>query len=236
MWELKHGLEELARPGRCSEEGVAYGPCLLLSRECGSGGSEIARRVARRLRWHIFDREILEEIAKLAHAEARCDRSSEDEKTPEGWRDGGEGELKPEDIGYEIYLRHLRQVVRTLAHQGNVVILGRGAQYLLPTACSLHVRVLAPMETRVRRVAQTTGLTPEEARCNIERFDADRAVFIQKSFQRDIYSALNYDLVINTGELSLEAAEEMVVVALGHKLGIRPQNGETQRRVVLSHF
>ncbi len=220
-WELRHRLQELTRPGRCMKEGIAYGPCLLVSRECGSGGSRIAGLAAERLGWQVFDREILDQIAQLAHVRRQL-LETVDEKTRQAWGDGCEPELKPEDIGYEMYLRCLRQVVLTLGHHGDVVIVGRGAQYLLPSRCSLRVRVVAPLEARIRRVTQSNGLTAEGAHRFIQNFDADRAAFIRQSFQRDASSALNYDLVINTGEISLEAAAEMVVFVLGHKLGMRP--------------
>ena len=46
MWEAKDHLEDAERrPGRCKEGGVSYGPCLLISRECGSGGNSVARLV-----------------------------------------------------------------------------------------------------------------------------------------------------------------------------------------------
>jgi cytidylate kinase len=204
------------------EDGIAYGPCLLVSRECGSGGTRIARLAGARLGWQVFDREILDQIAQLAQVRKQL-LGTVDENTRLAWDNGWQPELAPEDIGYEAYLRYLRQVVLTLGHHGDVVILGRGAQYLLPSRCSLRVRVVAPLEARIRRITQSDGLTAEEAHRYIQKFDADRTAFVRQSFQRDASSALNYDLVINMGEISLEAAVEMVVMALGHKLGIRPQ-------------
>lgn len=221
-WELKHRLEELSRPGRWLEEGVAYGPCLLVSRECGSGGGHIARLAAERLGWQVFDREILDEIAKMAPVRRRL-LETVNAQTRAHWDEHWPVELRPEDIGYEAYLRCLRQVVLALGHHGDVVLVGRGAQYLLPARCGLRVRVVAPLEARIRRLTQADGHTPEEALRYLQQFDAERAAFIRQSFQREAGNALNYDLVINTGDINLEAAAELVVLALGHKLGVRPQ-------------
>jgi hypothetical protein len=204
------------------EDGVAYGPCLLVSRECGSGGSRIARLAGEKLEWEVFDREILDQIAKMAPVRQQL-LETVSAQTRARWGTQWPAELEPEDIGYETYLRCLREVVLTLGHHGDVVLVGRGAQYLLPALCALRVRVVAPLEVRIRRLAQGDGRTPEEALHYIQKFDADRAAFIRQSFQRDASCALNYDLVINTGDISLEAAAEMVVMALGHKLGVRPQ-------------
>ncbi|HWI58581.1 MAG TPA: hypothetical protein VNZ22_15250, partial [Bacillota bacterium] len=56
-------------------------------------------------------------------------------------------------------------------------------------------------------------------RC-VQKFDADRTAFVRNTFQRDAAAPLNYDLVINTGEMSLEAAAEMVMVGLKRKLSV----------------
>ncbi len=228
-WNLKRRLEDLGqRPGRYLADDVAYGPCLLVSRECGSGGGRLARLAGQRLGWQVFDREILDQIAQLAQVRVQL-LASVDERTRAIWGDGWRPELAPEDVGWEPYLRYLRQVVMTLGHQGDVVILGRGAAFLLPSRCALRVRVVAPVASRVQRVAEGARLSPEEAQRYVLKFDADRADFIRKSFQREAGSPQNYDLVINTGEIGLEAALELVLAALRHKLGVQA-TGAVRRR------
>jgi hypothetical protein len=223
LWELRRRLEDVGqRPGRCLAGSVAYGPCLLLSRERGSGGGGVARLVGERLGWHVFDREVLDEIAQLAHVRQQVVESVEDEPCSDrekAWRP----ELEPEDIGYEHYLRHLRQVVLTLGHHGDVVILGRGAQYLLPAQSALRVRIVAPLELRVRRLAERDHVPLLEAEAHVLKFDAGRSEFIRKCFQRDPNSPLDYDLIVNTGEIRPEAAAELVILALRDKLDVRPQ-------------
>ena len=124
-----------------------------------------------------------------------------------------------DDLADERYLRHLRQVVIALAHHGNVVMVGRGAQIFLPSKCYLSVRLVAPMDLRVQRVAERKNLSPEQARSMIEQIEADRAAFIYKHFKKNAASPLNYDLTINTGEISLHSASEIILSALQMKLG-----------------
>ncbi len=223
--EIKRRLEDVGlRRGRYLEGVVAYGPCLLLSRERGSGGSSVARLVSEPLGWPVFDREVLDDIAELAHVRQPMLESVEDETCSDrekAWRP----ELEPEDIGQEHYLQYLRQVVLTLGHHGDVVILGRGAQYLLPAQSALRVRVVAPLELRVRRLAERDQVPLLEAETHILKFDASRADFIRKCFQRDPNSPLDYDLIINTGEIRLETAAELVLLALRDKLDVRPRKG-----------
>jgi hypothetical protein len=222
LWELRSRLEDLgSRSGRCLEGHVAYGPCLLVSRERGSAGSLVARQAAERLGWHVFDREIVDEIAQLAHVRQRLVETV-DAETRSKWKGAWQPELKPDDIGYEQYLGCLRQVVLSLGHHGDVVILGRGAQYLLPAQCGLRVRIVAPLELRVTRVRESGKVPLPEAQALVQEFDANQKDFIKRCFQRDSNSALNYDLVVNTGEITVEAAVAIVLLAMGHKLGVWP--------------
>lgn len=222
LWELKRRLADIGkRPGRCMEGHVAYGPCLLVSRERGSGGGCIAGLVAERLGWHVFDREIVDEIAQLAHVREQL-LNSLDKETRSHMEDTWRPELKPSDIGYEKYLRGLRQVVLTLGHHGDVVLLGRGAQFLLPAQCALRVRVVAPLDLRVRRVVETEKVPAAEAQAYVQGFDSDQADFIQKCFQGEANSALNYDLIVNTEAISMEGAAELVLSAMRDKLGVQP--------------
>jgi hypothetical protein len=222
MWELKRRLQDVgSRPGRCLEGNVAYGPCLLVSRQRGSGGGRVAHLAGERLGWHVFDREIVDEIAQLARVRQQL-MQSVDAETRANWEDAWRPELQPEDIGCEQYLRCLRQVVLALGHHGDVVILGRGAQHLLPAQCALRVRVAAPFELRVRRVAESHKVPLPEAQAHVQEFDASRADFIKKSFQRDPNSALDYDLIVNTENITVEAAVEIVLLAMRDKLGVLP--------------
>lgn len=220
LWGLKHQIEELMRPGRCIEQGVAYGPCLLVSRQYGSGGGELSRRAAESLGWQVYDREILDEIAKVAKVRSKL-LEAVDERTREIWGDGWRPELAPENLGYEGYLRDLRKVVLTLGHHGDTVIVGRGAAFLLPSRCSLRVRVIAPLELRVQRVSKAGKLSSAEALRRVRECDADRSEFVRKAFQVDAGSPLGYDLVINTGELSLEAGVKLVLLAMEDKLHLQ---------------
>jgi len=75
----------------------------------------------------------------------------------------------------------------------------------------------------VKRVVEQEKLPVLEAQARVEKCDADRTQFVQKSFGRDPNSPMNYDLVINTGDITAEAASEMVLIAMKSKLGVHPR-------------
>lgn len=223
LWEFKQRMEDVSRrPGRCLVQTVAYGPCLLVSRERGSGGDQLAHLIGERMGWQVFDREVVDEIAQRAHVRQQVIETV-DEQVRSTWSNGPSPELAPEDIGREEFLRHLRQVLLALGHHGDVVILGRGAEYVLPAECALRVRLVAPFELRVRRLAERGRLSPEQAKAHVQQFDSDRAAFAHKSFQCKAGWPLNYDVLINTGEIGMEAAVNIVLTALRGKLGVHPQ-------------
>lgn len=220
LWELKRRLLDLGqRPGRCLVNGIAYGPCLLISRQRGSGGDHLARAIGERLGWQVFDREILDEIAQLAQVRTQV-MDSVDKATRGKWENGWAPELQPEDIGLESYLRFLRDVVLTLGHHGDVVILGRGSQFLLPAACALRVRLVAPLEARVHRKCGSGGGREDEVRQHIQKVDVERSTFTRRCFRQDIDSPLAYDIVLNTGEINVDGAIEIVLQGMRLKLGV----------------
>ncbi|HEV2328915.1 MAG TPA: cytidylate kinase-like family protein [Verrucomicrobiae bacterium] len=220
MVDIRRRLEErVPQPGRyITYEGIAFGPCLLISRECGSGGSLMAQLAGDRLGWNVFDATIVDEIARSAHVHQRLVQSV-DEHVHSNWEQTLR-DLFSDDLSDEGYLRHLQEVLMTLGHHGNVVIVGRGAKYLLPSQCAVRVRLVAPLETRAKRVAERQKLPMEVAKSKVREIDKERAAFARKVFQKDIGSALYHDLIINTSKFDEGQASDLVLDAVKQKLGV----------------
>jgi hypothetical protein len=209
------------RPGRGEEGNLSYGPYALISREKGAGGNSIAQLVGKQLGWQVFDDRIVDEIAQKARVSRRLIESL-DERDQATIRDIIGQLLNPQDLGTSGYLAYLKEIVLTLGHQGDVVIVGHAAEYILPSQFGLNVRVVAPIEARVQRIADKTGLSLEAARVEIERTDRERVKSVRRNFGgQNVIDPLNHDLTINTASLSIEAAAEIVITALQRKPGIR---------------
>ena len=220
---LKDNLKDAApQAGSCLVGDISYGPCLLVSREYGCGGGVIARRVAESLGWNVFDREIVDKIAQIGHFRQRLVESV-DERVRTYWERTWRELLTDDNLGDDKYLRYLRQLVLSLGHHGRVVIVGRGAQFILPPACALRVRVVAPLEIRIAEVSERENLSADQAKVKIHQFDAARRNFVWSVFNRLADSNIIHDLVINTGEISIHGVSEIVLAALREKLGVCPQ-------------
>ncbi|MGB7745757.1 MAG: cytidylate kinase-like family protein [Verrucomicrobiia bacterium] len=208
------------RPGRGKEGDLFYGPYLTVSREKGAGGNAVAQLVGRRLGWQVFDNEIVDEIAKKAHIRRQLIESL-DERDQATIQDMIGQLMNLQEIDTLGYLDYLKQVVLTLGHQGNVVIVGHAARFILPAQFGLSVRMVAPIEVRTRRIADKARLSLKAARVEIERIDRERVKSVRRHFGHDVTAPLNHDLIINTAALSVEAAAEVVITALQQKLGVR---------------
>jgi cytidylate kinase len=109
------------------------------------------------------------------------------------------------------------KVIGTIEKHDQAVIVGRGANFILPPDKRLSVRLVAPLETRVKNVAKDFNVGTEEARRRVIRADSDRRAFIRKYFNSDIENPLNYDMVLNTGTLSIGTAMEAIKRAMDQK-------------------
>lgn len=220
MSNVRERLAEVpSRVGQyVTEDGTIYGPCLLVSRECGSGGGLVARQAGDLLGWNVFDARIVDEIARNAHVQQRVVQDV-DEHVHSGW-ERTLREFLPDDLADEKYFHHLREAILTLGRHGNVVIVGRGAQYVLPQQCAVRVRIVAPLEERAKRVAERRNISLDEARAQVWAIDKQRGEFVWKIFRKEAGSPLNQDIMINTGEVGIETAVKIVIAVLQVKLGV----------------
>jgi len=220
-WEMERQRQkQQERPGRGKLGRIYFGPYLLISREKGAGGRQVANLLGQRLGWQVFDRQIVDAVAERAQIRQQLIENL-DERTRGGLEEFLRHVLTRE-IGSTDYLLHLRQVLLTLGQQGDVVIVGRGAEHILPYPFGLRTRLVAPFDVRVERIARAEGLEPEAARGIIGKVDQERKDFIHSHFQQDARDPLSYDLVVNTGSLSVEGTAEIVLAALKQKLGVAP--------------
>jgi cytidylate kinase len=113
------------------------------------------------------------------------------------------------------YLQHLMKVIGTIAKHGRAVIVGRGANFILPPGRQFRVRVTAPQKLRIERVAREFNIPQDEAKRRVIRTESERKAFIRKYFNSDIADPVNYDLTLNSEILSIDHAVNLISAALG---------------------
>ena len=188
-------------------------PVITLSTEPGSGGHIIAGIVAEQLNISLYDRDIIRAIAESAKASEAVIASMEKERLS-AMEDFIASLMDDKYLWRGLYLTHLVKVVSAIASHGNAFIVGRGANFILPAADCLRLRVIAPLEQRIAHVAQRFGVSEEEARRRVVNREKARNNFIRQAYNADGRNPQHYDLVLNTHSLSVEECAGAIVGAV----------------------
>jgi len=177
-------------------------PLITISRQLGSLGTEITHLLSKEFNCPFLDKESLEE-AFGGYGIPRESVERFDEKKPGFW------DLFKTDKAH--YLHFMKGAILDFTRKGNGIILGRGGQVLLGDLPGvLHVRVIAPMETRKKRIMKRMGCDEQNAERILENSDYERSGF-HKFFFGVNWEDLNlYDLVINTGSFSAETSSKLI--------------------------
>jgi len=184
-------------------------PVITISREPGSGGRIVATELGKKLGLDVFHQEIINEMAESAQVSSRI-LESLDEKGLSVLDEWITSLVDKQHLWPDQYLRHLMKVIGTIGKHGSAVIVGRGANFVLPSGGRIRVRIVAPLDVRIENVSSNFGVSAEDAKRRIIRTESQRRAFIRKYFNADITDPINYDLVLNTGTLSIEAAANAI--------------------------
>ncbi|HEX7797717.1 MAG TPA: cytidylate kinase-like family protein [Vicinamibacterales bacterium] len=179
-----------------------------IDREYGSGANVIAKRLADRLGWKLWDQLLTNEVARLA----RCERSQvanrEERMDPLYYRflksflrGSFEGSLNVNRLNLldaDTIFRLTWRIVTAASEEGNAVIVGRGSPFFLENRPdAFHVFIYAPYEDKVRRLI-SGGTEPNEAARLVDTVDNDRADFIKRYFDKEWPDRHLYHLMINS--------------------------------------
>jgi len=180
---------------------------LTLARELGAGDTGFAPTLAARLGLRVYDRDLLEqEAVRLGVPEAELERI--DEK-PAGLFE----RFRPGSL-YQRYSEALGQLMSDLAGRGDVLLVGRGgSRFLREHPRAFHVRLVAAMPLRLRRVMEHRWLRQEPARKLIADSDDQRRRFYADYFGADWPDPLEYHLTVNSGRLGPTAVDLVAVAA-----------------------
>lgn len=210
------------------QNAIAQMRAVTISREYGSGGGEIAARLAERLGWQLIDHEVVVQVAQslgvsVEEAEVHDERAESlasriitslqmiqplvpvVSPVP----------MATDPMAYQDALQH---VIDGAIATGHVVIVGRGAQVLLARRRDVfHVRIIAPLESRIAYVMQREGLDAAAAQARVQLKDRDRLRYLQSQYNLNPENAHLYDIVVNTAILDLDSAVDILVLALERK-------------------
>ena len=204
---------------------------ITISRQLGSGGAEIGHILAEECGLLYVDQAIIAEVAKrLGIKEEEAAR--QDEQTAggvgyilEALRSSSPFNLhynrlfNPNDMASQAqevaYLRLTQRVLLELATDGDVVIIGRGSQFLLHGAArTLHIYIFAPLDLRIERIMNRYNVNRDRAKEMIERRDNEHNAYLSRYYGGNQHQPNLYHLLINTGLFTYELAANLIKQAI----------------------
>lgn len=188
-------------------------PVITVCLEPGSGGRLIADAIAKRLNFTLFDKNILTTMANIAAVESRSLETIEQQR-PSGIQDFITSLVDKNYVYTGDYVSFLKQQVEIIGKLGKGVIVGRGANFILPPKDRFSIRVVAPLDIRIRNVSFRNAVSLAEAKKRIRHREDRRKTFIRETFHEDIADIMHYDLIINTARMDLDTAVETIIGAV----------------------
>ncbi len=194
---------------------------ITISRQFGAGGITLGKMIAETMGYTFADDDIIQRVAKEANVSTHWIESFEKEAgsklsrlissmVSKRWLD----RILADERGYldeKIYLDYLVLIVAQFADEGDVVILGRGSQYILddhPDA--VHILLVNEFENRVKFMTERYEMTRRKAERTVVNEDRRRISLYKRLGKSDYESPQLYHMVLNMGRLDLETARDMV--------------------------
>ncbi len=181
---------------------------ITVEREYGAGGGAIARKLAHRLGWKLWDAELTCEIARLARVDRTAVERLDERCDPLFYRlmkvfmrGSLEQSLAVDGLDHfdaDSMVRFMQRVIAGAASEGDSVIVGRGAPYLLRDRVdAFHVFIYAPLDEKLRRLRES-GKSEACALEEIAAVDRQRVIFVRKYFDMEWPTRELYHLMMNS--------------------------------------
>jgi cytidylate kinase len=201
---------------------------ITLDREYGSGGAEIAKALADRLNWHLWDQALTNAIAREMDCEGKVVEQHEEKRDPLYYRllksfmrgsyEGSHNVHTVKMADTDCIREVSEKIVKRTADKGECVIVGRGsAYYLQDRRDAFHVFIYAPVKDKIRRL-RARGKSPEEAADLAATVDEERAAFIKQYFNVEWPDRHKFHLMVNSA-IGEHAAVDLILnaIELHHK-------------------
>ncbi len=186
-------------------------PTITISRRMGSGARVIAEKLAHDCGYSLWSKELIDAVAQDAHVSKRV-VSAFDEKAISEIEVFTRSILGDYELGGFLYGKHLARAIASIAKLGNAIILGRGANFLLPNA--LNIRIDATDEHRISNMIKFEDMSRSAAEAKIRASDHERYEFLVRMFGRERVENASYDLTLCMDSFSIDDAVEIVKTAV----------------------
>jgi cytidylate kinase len=201
-------------------------PFIAISRQAGAGGQALATLLDEKIQklhsealfqgWQLCNQELCHMVAQdpalknLVESLTRTEYHSHAEDMLSQFIYGGASQ--------DLVVKKMFHIMRAFALHGKVIFVGRGSSFLtrdLPLG--IHVRLEAPMESRVKRMMGALQVDAKKAREAVEEKDKAKAELVKTFFHKDIRDPLNYDVVWNTDRVPMGEIVKLLIEMIRDK-------------------
>lgn len=214
-WE--HDRRHVQTGGVVAESGVAVQPIITISRQHGGRGEEVAALLAERLGYTLLHRDVIDRISESTGYTRRLIEALDEHTRSEvtHWVDAM---LSGSFVDERDYAAGLFRTLYSIARLGGIVVVGRGANFIVGPEGGVHFRIVAPREERIRSLARRREISEAEAAREVEAVDQERAKFVRKLCQRPVDDPIGYDLILNESGRTLEVMVDIVTAVAKEKI------------------
>jgi hypothetical protein len=192
-----------------------------ISRELGAGGSDFARALGAELGWPVLDREIVHRVADQLHVDDMTIEHADEHPPSLLAKIAAVLTIPSPDLDAfpppdptpmsDAVARAATRVIEEAGALRPLIVVGHGAQCIFAgQPGTLHVRLVASMQTRIQRVATRVRVAPARAANLVQRTDHERQAYVHRYFHYDWRSALLYDIQVNTTEIGVDESVSLV--------------------------
>ncbi|MBM4326408.1 MAG: BON domain-containing protein [Deltaproteobacteria bacterium] len=203
---------------------------VVISRQVGSFGDEIASLVAAEMGLELIGRDGLHKLALSCEPDYSAACAAYE-------KEHGAGFFERIFFDRPSYLSLFEAMAFEQASRGNVVMVGRGAQIVLRGFPGVFTtRIVAPFAVRVRRVQERSGSSAAVAEDFVKKYDRDRRSLIQSIFMANLDDWGLYDVILNTERYTAHAAAKTLIEAVRQTMPVpdKAQSAETFKALAVA--
>ncbi len=193
-----------------------------IGRQFGSGGKLVAQRISESLGIPVYDNELISKAADESGFSKELFERSDEKRSifniSSFFGNGRFGEAR-NYVGDNELFKIQSEVIRNIAAKGPAIFVGRCSNYILRDLRCLDAFITAPLEDRVKRVAERLEISPDEARNRIERQDRTRETYYNFFTFGNWGASSDYDLCIDSSLLGINGTADFII-EFGEKAGL----------------
>lgn len=199
-----------------------------LGRQLGSGGKEIAEKLAKRLGIPVYDKKLLEVASQESGLDTTAFETADEQESTSflgnitALRHSiseyfGAGTCMSSDELFRIQ----SEAIRNISNGESCIIIGRCSEYVLRDhPCMISIFITADTDDRIARIMQKDGLDKEKARERMERGDRKRKSYHDYYATTEWGTAQSYHLCVNSSHLGIEGTVDFLHSYIKQRIGI----------------